>query len=351
MQNRHIVEVGINHLKASVPLRERLAVLPKESEAALEQVLESAGAQEAVLLSTCSRLEAYVVAKDPVQAEAGLKAWFAGRAAAEVLPALESRRGIDAIAHLFRVACGLDSWIIGESEILGQVRKAYEFSLERRHTGSMLNRLFQRAVAAGKKVRTETSIQAGIHSIGGAAAVLARKIFQSEQRGSIIVFGAGEVAESVVRHLAAKNFDKIWVANRTLERAKALAAPLGAQALSLEAGLARLSEAEIAIFSLQTSAPFLSASEVSQRIATRGRPLFLIDLGVPRNVEASCMDLSNVYLYDLDQLKAVVAENMTRKAADKEKAEILARQLTMECDEELKRSEALRLARLEEAVR
>ncbi len=297
---------------------------------------------EIVLLSTCSRMEVIAAAENPEEAVAVLTEWFMERGGQDTVAALYTRTGAEAVRHAFRVSCGLDSWIIGESEILAQVKRAYQFSQERRLTGRRLNRVFQMALAAGKAVRSETGIQNGIHSIGGAAALLARRIFSTDVDHRFLVVGAGEAAEAVAKHLAAKNFKDLIVANRTLERAQTLAAQLGGKAVTFEQGLDALADVEAAVFSASCPEVLLKAEDLKRRISVRRKPLFLIDLGVPRNIDAACGGIEGVYLYNLDDLKGVVAQSMSAKAADKGKAEDMAAERAKDCVVELEKAAARR---------
>lgn len=342
MKTENIVLVGLNHMTAPIACRERAAAAPQAAALALAQVAEFACLEECVLLSTCSRVEVYASAAKPSQAVKLLKSWFRARAGVEVSPYLYERAGGDAIKHLFRVAAGLDSWIIGEPEILGQVKRAYQTALEAGLTGPLLNRAFQRAAAAGKAVRAKTGIQNGIRSVGGAAAVLAKRIFNGDEAGTVVVFGAGEVSESVVKHLSAKNFREILVANRTLENAQALADRLGGRAVSIEEGLQALAWAEVGVFSTSSPTCLLDEKLLAGLASRRSRPLFLIDLGLPRNVAPACAKLSGVYLYDLDDLKGLVAESLRFKAQEKEEAEVLAALAAGECAQEIHKAHALR---------
>ncbi|MBI5201749.1 MAG: glutamyl-tRNA reductase [Elusimicrobia bacterium] len=331
-----IVAVGINHLGAPVACRERAAVPAARVPEALAELQSSLGLAECVILSTCSRVEFFAVLPEGGEPQ-GLVDWFAGRVGPEGLSSIYLHRGDAAVRHLFRVASGLDSWIIGESEILAQIKQAYQLAQQNRHTGRHLNRLFQSALAAGKSVRARTGIQNGIHSIGGAAALVAKGIFR-EPGGEVVVFGAGQAAEAVVRHLAAKNFSRISVANRTLERAAAVAGPLGAEALTLEQGLARLEKAEVAVFSLSTEEAWLTREALEPLARGRTRSLFVVDLGLPRNVDPGCAKLDGVYVYDLDDLKRMVRESMDGKSAAKDLAEVLAADEAAKCWTELNKA-------------
>lgn len=339
MNIKNLFSVGFNHLLAPVACREKAAVPETGLPRALADLAAAGRLEETVLLSTCSRMELYGFSADPEQAIPAARRWFLERGGPEIEACLVSLRGQGVLTHLFRVSSGLDSWIIGESEILGQVRRAYEASRGLGRTGPVLNRVFQSAVAAGKAARARTGIQNGIHSIGGAAAILARAIFGETTNGMTVVFGAGEAAQTTARHLAAKSFSRVFVANRTLEKAVALARPFGGTGVDLAAGLRLLAEAEIAVFS--TSCPnVLDASTLRRLAAGRRRPLFLIDVGMPRNVEPACAKIEGVYLYNLDDLKGVVARSIAGKAAHQEQAEVLVKEAVLDCALQLDKAAA-----------
>ncbi|MFI5360673.1 MAG: glutamyl-tRNA reductase [Elusimicrobiota bacterium] len=346
MRTTGMFQIGISHLLAPLAARERVAVSGPDVEAVLLELKKALGLKEAVLLSTCSRLELYGMAPDADSALESAREWFVGRAGVEIEPALVSRRDGEALAHLFRVAAGLDSWIIGESEILGQVKRAYETARAAAATGSTLNRSFQSALAAGKAARAQTAIQNGVHSIGGAAAMLARTIFGLRNDGAIVVFGAGDAAEAAVRHLSAKNFRRISVANRTAEKAEALAAKVGGTGVSMERGLEMLAETEVAVFSTASHAVLLEPAALAEIMRRRaGRSLFLVDLGMPRNVDPACGSVQGVFLYDLESLKDVVARSMAGKSGEKEKAEELIARAVTSCAAEIDKAAAMRAPR------
>ena len=339
-------QIGISHLLAPLSARERAAVAGVDVEGVLLELKRDLVLQEAVLLSTCSRLELYGTAADPARALESARLWFVSRAGLEIEPSLVLRGGADALAHLFRVTAGLDSWIIGESEILGQVKRAYETARSAAATGPALNRAFQSALAAGKAARAQTAIQNGVHSIGGAAAMLARSIFGLRDDGAIVVFGAGDAAEAAVRHLSAKNFRRISVANRTTDKAQTLAARVGGTGVSFEAGLAMLAEAEIAVFSTASRVALLEPVALAEIMSRRGgRSLFLVDLGMPRNVDPACGAVSGVFLYDLESLKGVVARSVAGKSGEKEKAEDIVARAASACAAEIDKAAAMRAPR------
>lgn len=342
LSTNSLIGIGFSHLLAPLACRERATITEERFAAVLRGLREALGAEETVLLSTCCRLELYAVAADPEEALQRARTWFLTRAGAEVGPCLLSTRGEGTLTHLFSVAAGLDSWIIGESEILGQVKRAYEKARLVGTTGPVLNRAFQSAAAAGKAARAKTGIQQGIHSIGGAAALLARSIFGEKADGTTVVFGAGEVAQATARHLCAKDFSQVFVANRTVERAETLAREVGGTAVAFEAGLELLTRAEVAVFSVTCTEPVLTAGVLRQRLAGRGRPLFLLDLGLPRNVAAECAGLPGVYLYNLDDLKGVVARSLAGKSGEREKAALLVADAARACAAELEKAVARR---------
>lgn len=328
-----IVVVGINHLGAPVACRERAAVSAAALPAVLSELKSRLGLVEVAVVSTCSRVEVAAVLPDGGDPQ-GLVEWFALRVGPEGLASVYLKSGLEAVRHLFRVAAGLDSWILGESEILAQLKLAYQAALERKLTGRLLNRVFQSAMASGKSVRARTGIQNGIHSIGGAAALVAKSLFK-DLGGEVVVFGAGQAAEAVARHLAAKNFGRVAVANRTLEKAQAVAGPLGAEALTLEQGIERLRTAEVAVCSLGVDTPWLNAALLAPLARGRSRSLFLVDLGLPRNVDPGCSGVDGVYVYDLDDLKEMVRSSMDGKAAARDLAEVLSREDARRCWVEL----------------
>ncbi|MDE2293348.1 MAG: glutamyl-tRNA reductase, partial [Elusimicrobia bacterium] len=245
--------VGLSHFSTPVSVRERVAVragfLPADDLA----LKEACALDEAALLATCSRFEVYGVSEDAAAGMAAARAWIEARAGVAVGAYLYAHEGEEAVRHLFRVAAGLDSWIVGETEILGQVKSAYQGAQTARTAGRLMNILFQKALGAGKAVRTETKIAEGIRSVGGAAAILAKKVFGESGARRVVVFGAGQMARTAAEHLVAKGVKAVTVANRTYEKAEALAAALGGQAARYEDALASLHEADIAIFSTSAS--------------------------------------------------------------------------------------------------
>ncbi|TBR23500.1 glutamyl-tRNA reductase, partial [bacterium] len=244
--------VGMSHLATPVSVREGLAVRPGTLPAETAALKEACGLDEAVLLGTCSRFEVYAAASDEAAPER-VKAWLAARAGRDVDAYAYLHVREEAVRHLFRVAAGLDSWIVGETEILGQVKAAYAGAQAAKTAGRVMNILFQKGIGAGKAVRSGTSIALGLRSVGGAAAILARKLFGENGARRVVVFGAGQMARTAAEHLIAKGVDSLTVANRTYEKAVELAEALGGKAERFEDALGRLEDADVAVFSTSST--------------------------------------------------------------------------------------------------
>jgi glutamyl-tRNA reductase len=298
---------GVSHHRAPVEVREH-AALSLQQAGELARTLAGADG-EAVCLSTCNRTEVYLAAPDD-RIDLG----------PEVQPYVYRLSDEAAAVHLFRVAAGLDSMVPGEGEILGQVRAAYEAGV----SGPLLDRLFRQALHVGKKVRTQTAIAESPASVSSAAAALAQQVFGELDGREILVIGAGTVSEQAARSLLARGARIAWVANRSVDRAAELAERFGGQALPLDGVQDELRRADVVVSS--TSAPgfVLTREHVERALRGRkGRPLFLIDLAVPRDLEPSIHELDGCYLYDIDDLQAVVAETMLARRAEAERAEAL----------------------------
>ena len=312
-----VVLVGISHHRAPVELRER-AALDRESATELARTLAGA-AGEAVCLSTCNRTELYLAGDDADEAESRAEA--ALLALEEQLgPALYRLRDEAAALHLFRVAAGLDSMVPGEGEILGQVRTAYESGT----TGTILDRLFRQALHAGRKARVETAIGESPASVSSAAAALAEQVFGDLRDRKILVIGAGKVGELAARSLLSRGADIAWVANRSADRAAQLAERLGGAARPLGELDEQLVEADVVVSSTSAADWILQRGRVERAMrARKGRPLFLIDLAVPRDLDPSIHELDGCYLYDIDDLQAVVAETLAGRRREAERAEAI----------------------------
>jgi glutamyl-tRNA reductase len=312
-----VVLVGISHHQAPVELRERAALDPERARALALTLAGERG--EAVCLSTCNRTELYLAEEAPDEAER--KAEAALLALEEELgPSLYRLRDEAAALHLFRVAAGLDSMVPGEGEILGQVRGAHEAGA----TGPILDRLFRDALHAGKKARTETAIGESPASVSSAAAALAEQVFGELRGRTVLVIGAGEAGELAIKSLRARGAAIAFVANRTRERAAELARQFGGEPLSLQAVAGSLQDVDVVLSSTSSSGWTLTRDEVARALhVRRGRPLFLIDLAVPRDLDPAIHELDGCYLYDIDDLEAVVAETLAGRRREAERAETI----------------------------
>jgi glutamyl-tRNA reductase len=313
--------VGLNHRGAPVEIRERVAYQASEIIAALDAMRTSSGAGEAVLLSTCNRTEIYLV---EAEQDAAPVAW---RALSERLGTDASgygyvRRDRDAVAHLFRVASGLDSMVLGEAQIHGQVRDAWEQS--RSHSGPVLNRLFQTSLYTAGRVRSETTVARGAASVSSAAVQLAKQIFGSLAGKRAMVLGAGEMAELALECLAEQGVRTSIVANRTFERATEMAARHGAVAVHFDECWASLGGVDVLVCSTAAPHAVVGVEQVRPALDSRGdQPLCILDIAMPRDVEPAVGELANVFLYNLDDLQAVVSSNLERRRREVPTAEQL----------------------------
>jgi glutamyl-tRNA reductase len=307
---------GVSHHRAPIELRERVA-LDLEACRALAQRLDG----EAVVLSTCNRTELYLVREEHVDDEAvAALAQLAGERADDLGAALYRLRDEAAALHLFRVAAGLDSLVPGEGEILGQVRAAFEAGA----AGPFLDRLFRQALHTGKRVRMETAIGESPASVPSAAAALAQQVFGDLTGRRVLLLGAGKISESAARNLRSRGAEIGVVANRTLAHGEDLARKLGAQALAFDALAAELERADVVVSATSASELVLSRESVAAAVrARRGRPLLLLDLAVPRDLDPAINELDGCFLYDVDDLEAVVTETLSGRRGEAARAEQL----------------------------
>ncbi len=312
-----IVHVGLNHKTAPVELRERAAVPEAEIAPLLKRMLEAPPVREAALLSTCNRVEFTLVTHDPDAAIALVHDWFAEVSELPleaVAEHLYSHASENAVRHLFAVATGLDSLVLGEPQILGQVKSAYDRALAAGTAGHVLHRLFQATFAAAKRARTETDIGRQAVNISSCAVELARRIFGDLTGKRVMLVGAGEMAELAARHLKGNGVGDILVANRTLERARRLAAEFDGHALTLDQLDEYLDAADIVISSTAASTYVLLPDQVASAMEKRGqRPMFLVDIAVPRDIDPRIDEMDGVYLYDVDDLQQVVQGNLEHR--------------------------------------
>jgi glutamyl-tRNA reductase len=306
-----LIAAGVSHHTAPLPLRERLVVSPGETQAVAQRILEASGAREVVLLSTCNRTEVYAVEGE---ADAASAIWsaFSAMLGEDVSPFGYVHRDRDSVAHLFRVTAGIDSMILGEAQIHGQVRDAWERS--RATSGAVLSRLFQTALMVGGRVRSETALGRGAASTSSAAVQLASKIFGSLNGRHAMVLGAGEMAELALECLVSEGVRTAIVANRTHERATALAERYQAQALHYDECWPRLADVDLLICSTAAPHAIVGVEQIAGSLKGRGdRPLCILDIAVPRDVDPAVGALSNVFLYDLDDLRTVATANIERR--------------------------------------
>jgi len=308
---------GLNHQTAPVRVREALAFSARRLPEALAALRGAGGVDEAAILSTCNRVEVYVVAAaepPPADLVPRFLASFHGAWPETFQEHLFRLDDAEAVRHLFRVACGLDSMVVGEAQITGQVRAAYEAAAAAGAAGTVLHRLFQQALAVAKRVRTATRIGAGRASVGSVAVELAERIFESLAGKTVLVVGAGEMGAAVVQSLRAAGAATTLVANRTYARAVELAEAWGGAAVSFDALPEHLARADIVISSTDAPHYVLTRARVEQAAAARrGRPLFLIDIAVPRDIEPSVAELGGCYLYNIDDLQAVVRATLAQR--------------------------------------
>jgi glutamyl-tRNA reductase len=315
-----LLALGISHKTAPLALRERLALPEGRAASVLRELVGHSDIHEAVAISTCNRTELYLVATDAVEAEnAALAALSrqAGIPPTELLGSLYSLRGMDAVRHLFGVAAGLESMIVGEAEIQGQVKRAYELALVEGVTGPIVNRLFRDALATGKRARTETAIGRSRVSVSSVAVELARGIIGELDSRRVLVIGAGENGELTAKALRERGVETVFVANRRYDRAIGLAQRFGGQAVRFDDLPRELQGADIVVSSTGSPHQLVGREELELVMGERdGRPLLLIDIAVPRDIDPSVRELPGITLYDMDDLQREVARNLSGREAE-----------------------------------
>ena len=320
-----LLALGISHKTAPVALRERVAFTEREATDFARQATGTPEVREAVVISTCNRTEVYLVVGDPVRAESDVLGLLAGRAAirpTELAEAIYSPRNCDAARQLYRVTAGLESMIVGEAEIQGQVKRAHEAAMRAGCTGPLSNRLFAAALTTGKRVRTETDIGSSRVSIPSVAVDLALSVLGGLEDRHVVVLGAGETSELTARALAEQGAGTMFVANRHADRALSLAQRFGGKVVGLDGLPDQLLRADIVLCSTSSPHPIVGRDELEQVMAERhARPLLLIDIAVPRDIEGSCGELEGVSLYDIDDLQAVVARNLSTRESEAPRAQ------------------------------
>ena len=322
--------VGVSHRTAPIELRERLDFSTRGVDRALTALSGTGAHHEATIVSTCNRVELYVGCDEPESTRAAIQKFlsdFHAIPADQLAPHIYAKTGHEAVTHLFRVASGLDSLVMGEPQILGQVKDAFGVASQLGCTGPLLNKLFHSAFAAGKRVRTETALSAGAVSVSYAAVELARKIFGDLKGRTVLVIGAGEMGKLTAIHMQSQGIARLLITSRTAAHATALAQSIGGSAIPWDSLNAGLVDADILITATGASTPIISRRLVIQTMkARRQRPLFVIDIAVPRDVEAEAGDLEQVFLYNIDDLQAVVQENISRRGTEASDAERIVAQ-------------------------
>ncbi|MCP5518520.1 MAG: glutamyl-tRNA reductase [Verrucomicrobiales bacterium] len=325
-----VVVVGVNHRTAPVAVRERLAFAESEIAPGLERLRREGVADEGAILSTCNRVELYVAGEGEGAGLAAAARQFllASRSVAEVGPDdLYVFEEPESLVHLFRVASGLDSMVLGETEILGQLKKAYDLALRCGATGRSLNKAFQRAFNVAKQIRTETNIQRGTVSVSSVAVDLAGRIFDTLERSSVLVIGAGDTGEKAAKAMLSRGARGLRVTNRSPERAQKLAAELGGEAVPFETWPDELTRIDVVISS--TSAPHyvVTPDLLKPRLAARNnQPLLLIDLAVPRDIDPAVNELDGVFVYNVDDLQAIAGEAMRQRQEEIARCDALIRE-------------------------
>src|SRR5712672_2643473 len=323
-----IVLIGLNHRTATVELRERVAFSVQQACEAADQLRSRGILEETLVLSTCNRSELYGVPSELSIDSTGtvelFLASFHQLSPGELNGSPYRHRDSNAVRHLFRVAAGLDSMLLGEAEILGQVRDAYKIALDHGATGPVLNRMFQGALEVGKRVRTETEIGARPVSVAFAGVKLAERIFGKLNSHRALIVGAGATSEQVVRHLSERGIKKLRVLNRTSEHAVDLAARFGGDVVPWENLTAALEWPDLIVTSISSAEPILTRAAIERAMARRGnRALLMIDLGVPRNIASGVAELYNTYLYNVDDLTEIVEQNKKAREAEIPRAEAI----------------------------
>jgi len=320
-----IVLIGLNHKTAPVEIREKFASVCVDGAGPLEHIAKLPQVKEAFFVSTCNRMEVLFTTEALDQGMGQVVRHLAdmyGKTGAALKPYLYIYLDHEAVKHLFRVTCSLDSMVVGEAQILGQIKRAYRHAVEAKTPGVILNRLLHRAFSVAKRVRTETQIGNSAVSISYAAVQLAKKIFHDLQGKKAMLVGAGEMAELAAEHLLGQGVDEIVVANRTLNRAMALAKRFKGTTIALEQLGEELDRVDIIISSTGSREPVISARQVrTQMKSRRNRPLFFIDIAVPRDIDPEVNRIDNVYLYNIDDLQNIVEINRTQRQKEAARAE------------------------------
>ncbi len=319
----HLLTLGLNHQTAPIEIRERAAFGPESIQQALADLTQSVGASEAAILSTCNRTEIYCGQENDNRDK--VFAWLSehsGLGPEELRKSIYHYPNAEAVRHAFRVASGLDSMVLGEPQILGQMKEAFHTASSVGATGKVLNRLFQHTFSVAKQVRTDTAIGENAVSVAYTGVNLAKRIFTSLSNQSVLLIGAGETIELVARHLKQNQVRHIVIANRSIDKARTLAKEVGCEAITLAQIPDRLHQADIVVTSTASTLPILGKGAIEAALKTRRHsPMFILDLAVPRDVEPEVSQLKDAYLYTVDDLKTLVDENRELRIRAAEEAE------------------------------
>lgn len=322
----NIIVVGLSHKTAPIEIRERLAVPERRMGEALSRLCSYPGIKEGILLSTCNRVEVYAVVEEIESGYSRVREFLADThlslSSEQLTPHLYWHAGDKAVAHLFRVAASLDSMIVGESQILGQLKDAFEIALTHKTTGLILNKVVKKAISVAKRVRTETKIAEMAVSVSYAAVELAKKIFSNLSEKTVLLVGAGEMAKLAARHLMAHGVHQVRITTRSPHAAKDLAGRFNATPIPFEEFRDDMATADIVLVSTGASHYLISAEDVQRAVRQRmNRPMFLIDISVPRNIDPAVRHIDNAFLFDIDDLKMRVEQNREERLQEAEKAE------------------------------
>ena len=314
-----VIVIGLSHHSSPVELRERFAFSENQIFEALDQIKEKGIAEEALILSTCNRVEIYAASKNIDSIKQKLSQFLCDFHDISEKPgdALYSFYDSHSIEHLFRVSCGIESMVLGETEILGQLKQSYKLALQKKATGPILNRIFQKAFNVAKLVRTKTQIQRGSISISSVAVELAESIFDSLKSQQVLVIGAGDTSEKAARALKSRGASSILVSNRSHEKAKSLAKELQGRAVHFETWEQEFKAIDIIISSTSANHYVLKRDKLQAMLKQRGnRPLLIIDIAVPRDVDPACNQIENVYVYNIDDLQTIASQYLNQRKAD-----------------------------------
>ncbi len=322
----HLTLVGLSHKTAPVEIREKLTFPAHLQPDALRRLTEMDAVAEAVIVSTCNRTEIYAVTAsgfDGPEAVIDFIADYHDLDRHELVRYLYISQGEAVVKHLFRVVASLDSMVLGEAQILGQVKEAYDHAFSNGSCGRVFNKLFRQSFEVGKRVRTETDIGENAVSISYAAVELAKRVFENLEGRCVLILGAGKMSELTAKHLVSNGVRSVLVANRTYERAAELAEKFEGEAIRYDDLFDRMAEADIVISSTAATHYVITKDRVATAVRHRRDPLFLIDIAVPRDIDPACAQVGDVFLYDIDDLNGVVSANLEERMVEAERAEVI----------------------------